>query len=278
MHAGPGTPEGEDKELALKLAKKYNITFSGTPVDPEYDWPHLVAKHFKADRFCGGIAGINFFHSYEYYLNKSQNDEDVIIFCVTEPLRVINKHKLPINKAWLEETYNQTDMGKFMLECSPNTKTFTKEELLHTIGSTKDYYENVMDSCASVVMQHAFLKLVDESMVKKGKKCIWFNSFFESNQSWPGWIESFNPLSGPMGNRSLFSITESIQDKAAYTGPRYDISERNHFTQQQNIQMSKMVINIIETDNFIPGPINMEKWFALDDDMKKNKEDDFIYP
>ena len=57
--------------------------------------------------------------------------------------------------------------------------------------------------------------------------------------------------------------------------------------------MSKMVIDIIETDNFIPGPIDMEQWFQLNekeptqdvfyDDIKKSydllsKEDDFIYP
>jgi|TARA_R110002072_G_scaffold180346_2_gene336390 hypothetical protein len=302
MHAGPGTPEGEDKELAFKIAKKYNITFSGPPVDPEYDWPHLVTQHFQAHRFCGGIAGINFFHSYEYYLNNSQKDEDIVIFCVTEPLRVINKHKLPINKAWLDEIYRQTNMGKFMLEYTAkcanlvdktSTKTFTNEELLQIVGFTKHYRENIMDSCASVVMQHAFLKLVDEQMLRKGQKCIWFNSFFESNQSWPGWIGPFSPLSGPIGNRSLFSITESIQDKATFTGPRYDVNERNHFTQEQNIQMSKMVIDIIETDNFVPGPINMENWFHLKekeptqdifyDDIKKShdllsKEDDFIYP
>jgi hypothetical protein len=289
MHAGPGTPEGEDKELGLKLAEKYNITFSGAPVDPKYDWPHLVAQHFNARRFCGGIPGTHFFHSYEHYLNKTQNDQDIIIFCVTEPLRVINKHRLPINKAWLDEIYKQTNMGKFMLEYTAkcanlvdktNTKTFSNEELLQIAGFTKDYYENIMDPCASVVMQHAFLKFVDEQMAKRDKRCMWFNSFFESNQGWPGWIEPFSPLSGPMGDRSLFSITESIQDKAAHTGPRYDINERNHFTQEQNIQMSKMIIDIIERNDFAPGTIDMEKWFTLNKEEGNQDvfEDDFIYP
>jgi hypothetical protein len=213
MHAGPGTPVGEDKELALKLAEKYNITLSGAPVDPKYDWPHLVAQYFNAVKFCGGIAGINFFHSYEHYLNTTQ-DEDIIIFCVSEPLRVINKHRLPINKAWLDEIYKQTNMGKFILEYTAK--------------------------CANLV-----------------------------------------------------DITKSVRDVAIESGPRYDINERNHFTQEQNIRMSEMVIDIIKTDNFIPGPIDMEKWFTLNkeernqdvfyDDIFKSydlmsKEDDFIYP
>jgi len=301
MHAGPGTPIGEDRELAGRLAEKYNLNFSGAPVDPENDWPHLVAQHFNADKFCGGIAGINFFHSYEHYLNTSQ-DEDIIIFCVTEPLRIINKHRLPINKAWLDEIYRQTNMGKFILEYTAkcanlvdktNTKIFSNEELLRIVGFTKHYRENIMDPCASVVMQHAFLKFVDEQMLSKGKKCVWFNSFFESNQGWPGWTEPFSPLSGPMGNRSLFSITESVRDKVINSSPRYNVNERNHFTQEQNIRMSEMVIDIIETDNFMPGPIDMGYWFTLNkeernqdvfyDDISKSydlisKEEEFIYP
>lgn len=267
-HAGPGTPAGVNFELGKKIAKKYNLYSEESTVPPDidkYDWPDLVTRHFNAWPTKCGIMGINFYHSFEFFLRKTK-DEDCIIFCVTEPYRLINKHKLPINTTWSKEIAAQTNLGKWYLEYSvggPDSlrhKGLNKEQIMEIAVNAKYYGDNIVDEDATVVMHHALLMYADNMMVEKGKKCLWFNSFPEFRLHW---MKPFIPRSGPIGNQDLFSITKGRDHS--------DPLARNHMSKDENITMSKMIIDIIENDRFQPGKFSMDKWFPKDENVENDK-------
>ena len=52
----------------------------------------------------------------------------------------------------------------------------------------------------------------------------------------------------------------------------------NHFTKNQNIRMSEMIIDAIKYDGFDSGILHMEDWFTLDGEEEENDGDPFIYP
>lgn len=274
-HAGPGTPAGEDLELGLELNKKYGVGIRQDDVIPDdfdqYDWPYLVTKHFNAEPTHCGIQGVNFYHSFEMFQRKTR-DEDYIIFCVTEPFRIINKYKLPINTFWIDEIVAQTDRGKLMLEYSvggPDSLRhggLTKSQIVDIVVHARNYGRTMMDEDAAIVMHHALLMYVDNMMVEKGKKCLWFNSFKELKHDW---MKPFVPRSGPIGNQDLFSITKGRDHN--------DPSARNHMSKEEQITMSKMVIDILEHDNMEDGIFVMDKWFPV---VRKDSDiiDGFIYP
>ena len=212
--------------------------------------------------------GVNFYHSFESFLQNTKN-EDYIVICASEPSRIINKYKLPINKAWLEEITTQTNLGKWMLEYyvgepdSLRHKGLNKEKMMEIAVNAKYYKDNIMDFDAIVAMSNAFLMYVDNMMVEEGKKCLWFNSFPELKLDW---MKPFIPRSGPIGDQDLFSIMSSIK------GLDYiDPLARNHFTKDLNITMSKMVIDIIENNYFQSGKFPMDIWFPIDENVKSDK-------
>jgi len=273
-HHGPGTPVGEDFELGLELSKKYGLDTGHDNVIPDdhdqYDWPDLVTRHFNAEPTYCGLPGASFYQSFNVYQQKKRNEE-IIIFCLTEPLRLINKHKLPINNAWLDDITGQDNLGKFLRDyttmAQPSSYLYTglnNEELLEIAVNTKYYSDNVMDPQGAVAMHKAFASYVDQIMVEEGKKCVWFNSFSEHNHAW---MKQFIPRSGPIGDTALYHLTNR---------DRKDVTARNHFIKDEQITMSKMIIDIIENDRFQPGKFSMEAWFELGE--QSSDEDNFIYP
>ena len=255
---------------------------------PDYDWPWLVAQCFNADIIRCGIGGVNFFHSFQKLLERIDH-ADYIIFCVTEPQRIINKHKLQMSKSWLDEVSSQTKTGERFLDFAASEGIpgfpgreehgLNREQILELAISGKYYYENIMDHGATEVMQQGFLMYVDNMMVKRNKQCIWLNSFSSSNKSSPGWTDAYVPQSGPMGNISLHLISEKTEllpeSRLEFSKGLYFDKRRNHFTKNQNIRISEMIIDTIKHDSFGPGTLHIEDWFTLD---AENDSDPFIYP
>ena len=105
---------------------------------------------------------------------------------------------------------------------------------------------------------------------EKGKKCLWFNSFKEFKHDW---MKPFVPRSGPIGDQDLFSIATDHHNPSA----------RNHMSKDENITMSKMIVDIIESadnqlnDRWQPGKFSMDKWFPVVD-KDKDIIEGFIYP
>ena len=266
---GPGTPVGEDFELGLELSKKYGLDIGQDNVIPDdydqHDWPDLVTKHFNAESTYCGVPGVNFYHSFEFFLQETK-DEDYVVFCVTEPFRLINKHKLPITGMWLNEILSQTNRGKWVLDYSAGGldkvrhKGLNKEEIVEIAHGAKYYGNNIMDVDADIIMRHALLMYVDNMMVEKGKKCLWFNSFPEFRLEW---MKPFIPRSGPIGNQDLFSMTKGRD----HTDP----SARNHMIKDEQITMSKMIIDMIENDRFQPGTFSMDEWFPKDEEVENER-------
>ena len=264
--------------------------------DENCDWPWLVAQHFNADIICSGIGGSNFFRSFQKLLGRIDY-ADYIIFCVTEPYRLINKHNLPMTKVWLDEiTDPNSNFGKVFMKFAveepfENVKDYyncrederpSKEQILEAAHHGKYYFENIMDHGATEIMQQGFLMYVDNMMMKRNKKCIWLNCFTDSNKSSPGWPDAYIPQSGPMGNFSLSSIsmTEAYLEK--YRKKITHGERRNHFDRDQNIRMSEMIIDTIKHDSFGSGTLHMEDWFtelnSQLDEEQENDSDPFIYP
>ena len=279
-HHGPGTPIGEDFELGFELIKKYGLDTGHEENLPEdfdkHDWPDLVTRHFNAEPTYCGVSGANFYRSFEVY-QRMKNDEDIIIFCLTEPLRMINKHKLPITDGWIDEITAQTNRGKWLLDYSTLAKPssiryngLSKEKVLEIAVNAKYYKENIRYLQGSVAMHKAFASYVDQMMVEDGKKCIWFNSFPEHDHAW---MKPFIPRSGPIGDQDLCSITKSRDHSDPLDS---DPLARNHFIKDEQITMSKMIIDIIENDRFQPGKFSMEAWFELGE--QSSDKDNFIYP
>ena len=213
---GPGTPVGEDRKLALELGEKYGVDWGQNIIVPDnhdqYDWPDLVTRHFNAEPTYCGLPGASFYQSFNVYQQKKRN-EDIIIFCLTEPLRLTNKHKLPINGAWLDDITGQDNFGKFLRDYTTMTQPYTglnNEELLEIAVNTKYYSDNVMDPQGAVAMHKSFVNYVDQIMVEESKKCIWFNSFNEHEHSW---MKPFIPRSGLIGDTSLYYLTNQDREQ-----------------------------------------------------------------
>lgn len=290
-HTGPGTPIEDyvdENELAIKLLKKHNMekdfetTMKAVPDDfDHYDWPDLVVKHFGADITECGIGGINFYHSYQKFMREQETDHcDVVIFCVTEPLRTINKYELPINYPKLKSMLSDDPQGKWMLDYFVEAKHHkrkhggkSKEDILVMLKNMEYMYENVQDDIANITLHKTFINFVDQTMLEKKQNCIWFNSFSEYEVPW---MDDFNPRSGPMGDYSLYHIAK-VNFSDGNMGDIKDFHYRNHFTKEQNITMAKMIIDVIENKHFAPGKLPMETWFEIDG-PEKDEHNEFIYP
>ena len=264
------TPEDsvQSFEIGHELAIKHNLPMADRSVVvslSKNDWPYLVKKHFNAVPTYCGFQGLSFYDSFKQYINKAL-DEDYIIFCVTEPYRFSNKHNLSLGGTMLDDIVGQTDVGNFCCEYSAWEKKLTKEETMEIYVTAKKYKETITDPGTSIVMHNAMLNYVDNIMVEKNKKCLWFHSFDEHVLNW---MKTFSPRSGPIGDRSLYSVGTKARELTNW-------KLRNHFTKEENIALSKLIIDVIENDRFEPGKISMGDWFSGNNDIEYDGE--FIYP
>jgi len=281
-HHGPGTPVGEDFELGLELSKKYGLDIGQNNVIPDdfdqYDWPDLVARHFNAEPTYCGFMGWSFIQTFNHYMNITK-DEDIIVFCVTEPSRTTNKHHLPLNLHF--ETIVQTDTpkGKWQLEYTARGpdkvkhKGLTQEKIKEIAKVSMYYRDNILDNDCNAAMHMCCIDYVDQMMVEKNKKCIWFNSFTELKHPW---IKPFKPRSGPLAIEPLARFSEDLGKKWT--------NIRNHYTKENNIGLSNLVIDMIKNDKFKDiGSFELKDFLHIDDNVKNMDEfyghdNAFIYP
>ena len=193
-------------------------------------WPLIVAETFNADIIAKGIGGRHCFHSYEILLEVI-DEADYIIFCITEPYRVPNKHGMHI---------------------TPHNYSINVEELEHLERNLEAfhqlYYNDFISWKWHEISQKGLLMQIDELMLQKKKKCIWLPSFDVS-------MQEFIPKSGPITDVSLLLLSDNelshLTDKQYYKMLVYD-PRHNHFNKKNNQNMANLIIDVIKwPDSFI---------------------------
>ena len=226
-------------------------------------WLALVLEEYNAEMVCKGRGGTALFHAYEDLLGII-DEADYIILCITDAFRIPNRFGIPIDAKWLSQiSWN----FKKLLGTSPpeghayhNGREVLGKHHEKAVKAGKWYYNEIMSFEFHQVAQKGILMQMDELMLQKKKKCIWFPCF-EDDMS----MQSYVPKSGPIANNHLVDVAalpgEAYADKIGGL-PGHD-SHLNHFNTENNRNMAQVVIDIIETNNFSPHEIKMEDYFEV---------------
>ncbi len=217
-------------------------------------WLDIVLKEYNAEMLCQGRGGTALFHAYEDLLGII-NEADYIILCITDAFRIPNRFGIPFDPTWLSRI--SWDFKKLL----GNPGSFLiGEQHEKAVKAGKWYYNEIMSFEFHQVAQKGILMQMDELMLQKKKKCIWFPCF-EDDMS----MQSYVPKSGPIANNHLVDVAalpgEAYADKIGGL-PGHD-SHLNHFNTENNRNMAQVVIDIIETNNFSPHEIKMEDYFEV---------------
>jgi hypothetical protein len=216
-------------------------------------YPYLLALQ-GADIILNGTSGNPLYHSYMSLLEVIDK-ADYIVFCITEPGRLANKELLPICYGSVAENFPLTIDGK------PWSEFFSipESELIKVMQSARNYYLYVMSHEFHDMAQKGILMQIDELMIQKQKKCIWFPCFDYSMQ---GYI----PKSGPIADTDLRRISK-LELKWLSLQEQIDIETEdprpNHFNEENNRNMARLIIDIINKDDFTPKEIKMKDYFKV---------------
>ena len=221
-------------------------------------WPYLVAKEYNGNIITKGLAGTALLHSYESLLEVI-DEADYIIFCITNPYRLPNKYGTSI----IASRYRTWP-----------TKLFSPAQIKRLNYVINYYYTDIISFKWHEVAQKGLLMQIDELMLQKKKKCIWFASFDNS-------MQGYVPKNGPIGNTDLHKISMTeltnagmtpneiaiFSGMARYLDPQLMSRDRqtrvNHMNEENNNNMANLIIDIINNDNFTPKEIKMEKYFEI---------------
>ena len=193
-------------------------------------WLFFIAKEYNANIIANGIGGRHLFHAYEVLLDVV-DEADYIIFCISEPYRVPNKHGMHITPLHYGTDYEHL---------KEKLKTF------HRL-----YYNDFISIKWHEVSQKGLLMQIDELMLQKKKKCIWLPCFNES-------MQGFIPKSGPIGNEALCTILFEIGDVVLLDG---EDTRKNHMNVRNNKNIARLITDIIDSNDFKPREINMKDYF-----------------
>ena len=215
-------------------------------------WPGLLSKEYNAEILCKGTSGLSLFHAYERMV-ENINDLDYIIFCITDPSRLSNPFKLPI-------TINQGMDKNAFIEIQDDKRYSHSHGILPSVFNYKElqtavtyYYKMLYDDSHMETMHRGLLREIESVVKKYNKKCIFLKCFSES---FPDYI----PENVVWGNLYLY---EDISMKE----PNFDSNtiskddRKNHLNDKNNYNMYLFLKDIIDTDDFTPREIKMEKYF-----------------
>jgi hypothetical protein len=218
-------------------------------------WPYLVANEFNGTITCKGLSGNALFHSYEELL-PVVDESDYVVFCITDPHRLPNRHRIPITVANTEYLVDSVSRGES--DWVGRKYSVTNKIVEKTLRAGGIYFTDLMSWEFHNMAHIGILMQIDNHMVEKKKKCIWFNCFDISTKIDNKW--KYTPKSGPIINTPLSSISQSEtkglsqkkQDEILFGDIRV-----NHFNEKNNKNMANLVIDIIKNDTFNPREINI---------------------
>jgi hypothetical protein len=251
------------------------------------DWPAVVAGTLGAEILQTGFGGQPFYPSVELFLSDNFYKADYVVMCPTEPYRIYNIHNLPINGVWVDQITNKKGdhwahikSGYYEEKYNIPNKVLVKE----ITAGAKAYYDHFMTNTYAKMTNIALITWLDNLLKEHNKKVIWLPSFYHSFLYSSLYCDFVNqepldpihpdvyyvPVSGPSANIPLFDISkaeleqhsllnlneEEINDKVA------NDQRHNHFNKENNGIIAKMVLDIIEKDDFSPKAIHMEEYFS----------------
>ena len=211
--------------------------------DTAFPYPsYLYLLENKMEIILEGRPGNPLFHSYEELLTII-DIADYIVFCVTEPSRLPNKHSFPICLGVLDNDF------QLLHKEQPWSEFYSvpPSAIKRILNSATAYYEDIISYEFHTMAQKGILMQIDELLLQKKKKVIWFPCFNDS-------MQEYIPKSGPVGDMSLHSISGNH--------PPND-KRPNHFSQQSNENMANLIINIIDSNDFTPKEIKMKDYFEI---------------
>jgi len=219
-------------------------SFCGDITNDNYpSWPYLVAKEFNGTITGKGLNGNALFHSYEELLHVV-DETDYVVFCITDPHRIANRHRLPITVANTEYLVDYVSRGE--ADWIARKYSVTNKIVEKTLRAGGLYFTDLMSFEFHDMAQKGILMQIDNHMLEKGKKCIWFSCFDNSMQ---GYI----PKSGPIINTTLTNLAFS---EVKHLSPKeqdemlFDDNRVNHFNEENNKNMANLIIDVIKNDNF----------------------------
>jgi len=245
------------------------------------DWPWLVAKEYNAEILITGDGGKHFYTPLINALPKFK-EADYIIMCVSEPFRIINYHNLPMNSNWIEAMVSKTGMHWEHRHSDEYDIPVSKR--IRIAKAADAYCKNIADIDAQILLQIGLVSFIDDLLLQLKKKVIWFPCFNSSMQFpsdlWTpdatgyanGIIQQYYiPKSGPYTKLNLDYISHqelihqaSLPEAEIFNKLKTSTDDRrNHFNEENNRNMARLIIDIIKKDNFSPYEIKMEDYFEV---------------
>tara|TARA_R110002074_G_scaffold397059_1_gene587095 strand:- start:127 stop:945 length:819 start_codon:yes stop_codon:yes gene_type:complete len=211
-------------------------------------WTQLLVEHYEATVIQKGISGDCLFHSYQRLIEVI-DEADLVIICVSEPDRLAN-HLLQPMSPWAAER------GAGILKDSGHQKTLYKASL--------DYYKHIFSPDFHMVAHLGILRALDDLLINKNKKSIWFGSFYNSfGDKDDAKLNAITRASLPYVVRSGTQGSCPLIKTSDKTHPH--IPHSNHFNEQQSNEFFQYLCGIIDTGLFEPG-INQMDFCCVDDD------------
>lgn len=190
-----------------------------------FSWPYTVAKLLKAEIGNECISGDTLWHTYKY-LEESIDKYDIIIICVSDPIRVPNHYRVPT----IVKDFN-TELAKKRM--GPDlTQKYSDFLSLSQIFTSIEY---------KYAAQIGVLYKLDKLIGEYKKKCLILPSFENSLQGY-----SFKNAS--VAN---INLNEDIKKRVSRKPELYSTNYpkvANHLQIKENNVLAEAVVDFINND------------------------------
>lgn len=190
-----------------------------------FSWPYTVVKTLKAEITNECISGDTFWHTYQY-LTESIEMYDILIICVSDPIRVPNHYRIPTITTAFNSEVAKKRMGEEL------TSEFEEYLTLHTKFQSREF---------RYAAQIGVLHKLDELIGKHKKKTLILPSFENSLQGY-----SFKNAS--VAN---INLNEDVKKKVSIKPELYSNNYpkiANHLQPKENDVLAEAVVDFINND------------------------------
>jgi len=202
-----------------------------------FSWPYTVAKLTKAELSNECISGDTLWHAYQY-LKESIEKYDIIVICVSDPIRVPNHYRIPTITVQYDEVIAERRMG------SELASEYSKYLNLHHKFADKEFTK-----AAQIGVLYKLDKLIGEYK----KKTLILPSFENSLQGY-----SFKNVS--VAN---INLNEEVKKRVTRKPELYHTNYpkvANHLQPKENNVLAEAVVDFIKQEDTEPT-FNLRKYF-----------------
>ena len=203
-----------------------------------------------------------------------------------------------MNSTWVEQMRTETGSHWENRQRQADEIDLPVTKLIKIAKAANEYYDHIFENDIAEWAQLAYVSFIDQLLKEHNKKVIWLPCFYHSFQAphrssqdeiyfkamktrmiatpfAPGITGQiagtdlclfYLPASGPSINIPLSTVSElelkqqNLNDAEIHHALHND-QRCNHFNDENNINMSNLIINIINNDDFAPEVIKIEEYF-----------------